>query len=674
MALIRTLWDLYDASDDAGDSGVQYDFKWMMELFTINDSNNFHEAYQAIISNRTLSEKLSIGGILTEHRVAPAPTGPATSAWVSETVPPTFTWDPQGAKDYANNLTGFANNRFVVEVYNDSLTSVIFTSPEVTASSWTPTATEWAIIWGATGSTINWAVKGWQTSTPITGPYLGAKSSLRKALVSSVSVAPSSATVARGATRQLTATALYNNGASQDVTALASWQSSNSTVASVSTSGLVTANAVGTATITASYRGYSGSTTITVPRTITALSVSPSSITLSPGSGYQLTATAAYDDGTTTNVTSSAAWSSSNTAVASVSAGGYITASSTGTATIAAVYGGYSSSMTVTVTCSTGPSFDCPYSLSGSAGSSVNQGQSIYYKFYASAGTSYTVTLTPSYGDPDLTVYDPNRSTVGSSAAGTGVTDRVTFTASYTGYYYARVYGYSSAGYSISVTSGGGGGGGCSSGSSFDCAYTLSGSTSGSVSQGQSIYYQFYASAGTSYTVTLTPSYGDPDLTVYDPYRNTVGSSAAGTGVTDQVTFTASYTGYYYARVYGYSSAGYSLSVTSGGGGGGGGSGCSAGSSLNCAIDFGSSTSGSVSQGQSIYYRFYGYAGSPYTITLTPSAGDPDLYVYDPSQTQIGSSLAGSGSIDRVSFTAGSSGYYYIRVYGYSSAGYTLSR
>ncbi len=80
--------------------------------------------------------------------------------------------------------------------------------------------------------------------------------------VKSVSVAPSSASIAIGATIQLTATVSPPSGAS-----LLVWSSSNSAVASVSSTGLVTGVAAGNATITASAGGVSGTSAIVVTTT-----------------------------------------------------------------------------------------------------------------------------------------------------------------------------------------------------------------------------------------------------------------------------------------------------------------------------------------------------------------------------------------------------------------------
>ena len=78
--------------------------------------------------------------------------------------------------------------------------------------------------------------------------------------VKSIAVSPSSATVAIGATLQLTATASPPGSATTFV-----WASSNTAVATVSATGLVTGVASGTATISASAGGKTGRSVITVP-------------------------------------------------------------------------------------------------------------------------------------------------------------------------------------------------------------------------------------------------------------------------------------------------------------------------------------------------------------------------------------------------------------------------
>lgn len=81
-------------------------------------------------------------------------------------------------------------------------------------------------------------------------------------LLGAISVSPTSANLAVGATQQLTATVSPNNATNKNVT----WSSSDDGVATVNASGLVTAQAVGTATITVTTDdgGFTATTTVTV--------------------------------------------------------------------------------------------------------------------------------------------------------------------------------------------------------------------------------------------------------------------------------------------------------------------------------------------------------------------------------------------------------------------------
>ncbi|HEV2719365.1 MAG TPA: Ig-like domain-containing protein, partial [Thermoanaerobaculia bacterium] len=80
-----------------------------------------------------------------------------------------------------------------------------------------------------------------------------------------INVLPSSATLQRGATQQLTATATYSDDSTADVTAQSTWTTSASAVATVAATGLVTAAGEGSAVITATLASTSGTATITVP-------------------------------------------------------------------------------------------------------------------------------------------------------------------------------------------------------------------------------------------------------------------------------------------------------------------------------------------------------------------------------------------------------------------------
>lgn len=165
-----------------------------------------------------------------------------------------------------------------------------------------------------------------------------------------LSISPLNSVVLPSGTQQYTATATYGNNTTGDATSVVTWSSSVSNIATISATGLATAGTtLGTTTITAKSGSVIANTGLTVSnQTVTSVTVAPSSVSLISGATQQLSATANLSNNTTQIVTSSATWKSSDTTVATVSAG-LVTAVSSGTATITATYGGQTGSSTVTV-------------------------------------------------------------------------------------------------------------------------------------------------------------------------------------------------------------------------------------------------------------------------------------------------------------------------------------
>src|SRR2546427_3550465 len=140
----------------------------------------------------------------------------------------------------------------------------------------------------------------------------------RSVPVASVTVSPPSASIATGATVQLTATTKDAGGNVLTGRAI-SWGGSNTTVASVSASGLITGVTAGAVTITATSEGQSGTATVTVvasvPVPVASVTVSPALASIATGATVQLAATTS-DAGGNVLTGRVISWGSSNTTVA----------------------------------------------------------------------------------------------------------------------------------------------------------------------------------------------------------------------------------------------------------------------------------------------------------------------------------------------------------------------
>src|SRR5205814_1964948 len=84
--------------------------------------------------------------------------------------------------------------------------------------------------------------------------------------------------------------------------------------------------------------------------TLTSITVTPADASIVDGSTQAYSATGTYSDSSTRDLTSTAAWTSSNTSVATIAAGGLATAASAGSTTIQAASSGITGSTTLTIT------------------------------------------------------------------------------------------------------------------------------------------------------------------------------------------------------------------------------------------------------------------------------------------------------------------------------------
>ncbi|MGC4114095.1 MAG: Ig-like domain-containing protein [Myxococcales bacterium] len=189
----------------------------------------------------------------------------------------------------------------------------------------------------------------------ITASYGGKSASAKLTItapvtVVSITVSPGTFSVAVGAKKALTVTALYSDGTTKDVTATSVFSSADRTIVDMDATSAVGVKVGGPVTITVSYAGKTTTAAATVVAAdLVSLAIDPSGLVLQKNQTGTFKCIATYSDGSTKDLTSSCTWSSDNFAVASVVPGGTVTGIGGGTTTIRAKFNNLTGTATVVV-------------------------------------------------------------------------------------------------------------------------------------------------------------------------------------------------------------------------------------------------------------------------------------------------------------------------------------
>ncbi len=198
--------------------------------------------------------------------------------------------------------------------------------------------------------------------TPVTATFGGASGStnltVTAATLTSIAVTPTGTALAKGVTRQFTATGTLSDGTHVDLTTQATWTTGNGATATVSNLGVVTAVAIGTTPVTATLGAISGSTDVMVTAaTLTSIQITPVNPTIARGLSVTFSARGTFSDASNLDITDQVTWASSDTTVATVSnaAGshGLATTTSSGTSSITATLAGITGTTTLAVNAAT---------------------------------------------------------------------------------------------------------------------------------------------------------------------------------------------------------------------------------------------------------------------------------------------------------------------------------
>jgi alpha-tubulin suppressor-like RCC1 family protein/uncharacterized protein YjdB len=188
------------------------------------------------------------------------------------------------------------------------------------------------------------------SSNGITSP--AASLSVTAAVITGISISPTTPSAPKGIPVTFTAIATYSDGSSGNVSGSVTWVSSNTSVATLNSSGIASTLALGSTIITASANGInsnSATLTVTVPELIN-ISITSSTASVVIGSTNNFTANGIYTDGTSGDITNQVSWVSSNVKVATIDTSGIETVLAKGGTTITASLSGITSNGVTLVT------------------------------------------------------------------------------------------------------------------------------------------------------------------------------------------------------------------------------------------------------------------------------------------------------------------------------------
>lgn len=252
-------------------------------------------------------------------------------------------------------LPNLANGRTLqlvaTGVFSDNSTQNLTT--QVT---WSSSTTTVASIGTSTGIAAAAGV-GTTTITAASGLVSGnLVLTVTAASLTAIQVTPATPSIAKGLSQQFTATGIFSDNSTQDLTTQVTWKSSSTSVATVSvSSGLATGTGLGSTPISATIGTISGNTAITVtPAILQSIEVTPATPSYAKGLSAQLTATGIFTDNSKQDLTTQVVWASSSTAAATVSnaAGtqGTLQTAGVGTSTLSATLNAIAGSTLITVT------------------------------------------------------------------------------------------------------------------------------------------------------------------------------------------------------------------------------------------------------------------------------------------------------------------------------------
>ncbi|MDT8383490.1 MAG: Ig-like domain-containing protein [Gammaproteobacteria bacterium] len=165
-----------------------------------------------------------------------------------------------------------------------------------------------------------------------------------------IDITPSQPSLAKGTALSLTATGIYSDNTTRVLNGEVSWQSSDTTIATIDDSGKIAAVDAGTVTIDASLGSVSAQIELDVKAAeLIQLLITPEAPVLPQGTTLDLSARGLYSDGSNQVLTQQVSWESDDSSIVVIDVAGRAQPQAIGSTTVRATLAGITGSQTLTV-------------------------------------------------------------------------------------------------------------------------------------------------------------------------------------------------------------------------------------------------------------------------------------------------------------------------------------
>ena len=162
-AIMRVLWDLYDKRRD-GDDGIAITASDLWKSVREARPRHFSGWWQSFVSGKGIKAVGQYGAILASHGLASAPIAPERGAVLSSDT--AFKWQA------VNHCADGGQGQYSLRIYDEGLTTALYSSPFATSTSLTVNMSELRGI-AANNRKLFWAVVARDQTVPATGEFHG---------------------------------------------------------------------------------------------------------------------------------------------------------------------------------------------------------------------------------------------------------------------------------------------------------------------------------------------------------------------------------------------------------------------------------------------------------------------------------------------------------------------